>query len=132
MSESPPTKGAAAQPLSRRVIPLVDERVRPAQPAGALTEVVTVAKHKPARDAATTDPGQAVKNAPRNGDLMLVTSPNDGRRYLGPVDARTARWSLGDGATPTDARQMAQAEAEGRARRAVVGVWNTVAAELAP
>jgi len=132
MSESPPTKGAAAQPLSRRVIHLVDERVRPDQPAVALTEVVTIAKHMHARDAATTDPDEAVKIALRNGDLMLVRSPNDGRRYLGPVNARTARWSLGDDATPTDARQMAQAEAEGRARRAVVGVWNTVAAELSP
>jgi hypothetical protein len=131
MSEPQPTKGAAAQPLSRRVIHLVDERIRSDQPVVALTEVVTIAKHMHARDAATTDPDEAVKIALRNGDLMLVRSPHDGRRYLGPVDTRTARWSLGEGATPTDARQMAQAEAEGHARRALVGVWNTLAAELA-
>jgi len=131
MSDTQPTKGAAALPLSRRVIHLVKERASPSEPAVALTEVVKIARHMHARDAATTEPDEAVKIALRNADIMLVASPHDGRRYLGPVSARTAVWALGADATPDDARAAAQAEAEGQARRELIGVWNAAAAELA-
>jgi len=130
MSDSQPTKGAAAQPLSRRVIHLVKERASPSEPAVALTEVVKITRHMHARDAATTDADEAVKIALRNGDIMLVTSPHDARRYLGPVSKRTALWSLGDDATRDDARANAQAEAEGSARRELIAVWNAAGAEL--
>jgi len=124
------SQGAPSKPLAKRVVHLVDERVRADQPAVALTEVVTIARHLYARDAATTGPAEAVEIALRNGDLMLVRKPTTGRRYLGPVDIATARFALGDDPTPARVREIVRHEAEGRGRREVVAVWNRLAAEV--
>jgi len=124
------TKGGPSKPLAKRVVHLVDERVRADQPAVALTEVVTIARHLHARDAATTSPAEAVEIALRNGDLMLVRHPATGRRYLGPVDIATARFALGDDPAPARVREIVRHEAEGRGRREVVAVWNQAAADL--
>lgn len=124
------SQGAPSKPLAKRVVHLVDERVREDQPAVALTEVVTIARHLYARDAATTSPAEAVEIALANGDLMLVRHPATGRRYLGPVDIATARFALGDDPTPARVREIVRHEAEGRGRREVVAVWNQAAADL--
>jgi len=125
------TNGSAAQPLARRVVSLVKRRVRDDQPAVALTEVSTIAGEMHARDADTTSPSDAITIALRHGDLMLIRHPTTGRRYLGPVTVATARFALGDDATPAAARAKARHEAEHHARKAVVGVWNTLAVTLA-
>lgn len=124
------TRGQPSKPLAKRVVHLVDERTRGDQPAVALTEVVTIARHLYARDAATTGPAEAVEIALRNGDLMLVRHPTTGRRYLGPVDIATARFALGDDPTPARVREIVRHEAEGRGRQEVVAVWNQAAADL--
>jgi len=124
------SKGAPSKPLAKRVVHLVDERVRADQPAVALTEVVTIARHLYARDAATTSPAEAVEIALANGDLMLVRKPTTGRRYLGPVDIATARFAVGDDVTVDRVREFARQEAEGRGRREVIAVWNRLAAAV--
>ena len=126
------SQGAPSKPLAKRVVHLVDERIREDQPAVALTEVVTIARHLHARDAATTSPAEAVEIALANGDLMLVRHPATGRRYLGPVDIATARFAVGDDATPDRVREFVRHEAEGRGRRDVIAVWNRLAAEVDP
>jgi len=126
------SKGGPSKPLAKRVVYLVDERVRPDQPAVALTEVVTIARHLYARDAATTGPAEAVEIALANGDLMLVRKPTTGRRYLGPVDIATARFAVGDDVTVDRVREFARQEAEGRGRREVIAVWNRLAAAVDP
>jgi len=130
-TDDPPAAGSAGKPLARRVIDLVTRRSTDDEPAVALTEVVTIARHTHARDAATTDPAEAVELALQNGDLMLIRHPWTGRRYLGPVDIETARFALGDDATVDRVRELVRHEAEGRGRPNVVAVWNELAVELA-
>ena len=124
------SQGAPSKPLAKRVVHLVDERIRADQPAVALTEVVTIARHLYARDAATTSPAEAVEIALANGDLMLVRKPTTGRRYLGPVDIATARFAVGDDVTVDRVREFARQEAEGRGRQNVIAVWNRLAADI--
>jgi len=129
--ESDATKGAPSMPLARRLVHLVNERVREDQPAVAESEVATIAQHLYARDGATTSPREAILIARREGDLMRLRHPTTGRPYLAPVTADAAIWTLGPDPTPDAARAAATHEAEfGRARQGHIAAWNQAAARL--